>query len=73
MAAVCAELDIAIVAHTPLGRGMLSGRFKSAGDIPPPTDMLSRFPRFQPGNFEKNLEIVHEIGKLADKKNVTKV
>lgn len=33
--------------------------------------ILKGFPRFQPGNFEKNLDIVKEVEKVAEKKGVT--
>lgn len=33
--------------------------------------MVKNFPRFQPGNFEKNMELVHEVEKVAKRKGVT--
>lgn len=33
--------------------------------------MLKKFPRFQPGNFEKNLELVAKVEKVAKNKGVT--
>ncbi|KAI1454754.1 putative aldo/keto reductase [Annulohypoxylon moriforme] len=70
VAATCAELGIPIVAHTPLGAGMLTGQIKSLDDLPPDS-FLRTFPRFQPENFHKNLELVAEIEKLAKSKGVT--
>jgi pyridoxine 4-dehydrogenase len=71
VADTCAELGIPIVAYSPLGRGFLSGKFKSLDDIPD-GEIFKTFDRFQPGNFEKNLQIVHELDKIAQKKGVTK-
>ncbi|KAI1840578.1 hypothetical protein JX266_013242 [Neoarthrinium moseri] len=66
----CAELGIPIVAHTPLGAGMLTGQLKSLNDLP--SGHYPRvFPRFQPANFEKNLGLVAELEKLAKLKRVT--
>lgn len=33
--------------------------------------MMKQFPRFQPGNFEKNLELVAEVEKVAKSKGCT--
>jgi len=68
VATTCAELGIPIVAYSPLGRGFLTGQIKSPSDIPD-DDMRKTYPRFQPGTFEKNFELVREIEKLASKKN----
>lgn len=68
VATTCAELGIPIVAYSPLGRGFLTGQIKSPSDIPD-DDMRKSYPRFQPGTFEKNFELVREIEKLAVRKN----
>ncbi|KAH0562166.1 hypothetical protein GP486_003140 [Trichoglossum hirsutum] len=67
VAATCAELGIPIVAYSPLGRGFLTGQFKSLGDLPV-GDIRRHFPRFSPENFPKNIELLHELEKLAEKK-----
>ncbi|KAI9815876.1 MAG: Pyridoxine 4-dehydrogenase [Thelocarpon impressellum] len=69
-AATCAELGIPVVAYSPLGRGFLTGEIKSPADIPE-GDFRKHLPRFQPGAFEKNLELVREVEKLAAKKGCT--
>lgn len=67
IAATCAELEIPIVAYSPLGRGFLTGEIKSLNDIPD-GDFRRTMPRFQPDAFGKNLEMVEELQKLAKKK-----
>lgn len=64
------ELGIGFVAYSPLGRGFLSGNFKSADDIPA-DDRRRMFPRFQGENFKKNLDLVHKLEALAEQRKVT--
>ena len=64
------ELEIGFVAYSPLGRGFLSGRFRSPDDLPE-DDFRRRNPRFQPGNFERNLELVERVEQIAAEKGVT--
>jgi aryl-alcohol dehydrogenase-like predicted oxidoreductase len=64
------ELDIAFVSYSPLGRGFLTGQFKSVSDLPP-DDYRHNAPRFQGDNFEKNLELVRKIEELASARNCT--
>lgn len=60
IAAACGELGIPLVAHTPLGAGMLTGNIKTVADLP--AGHYPRvFPRFQPDNLEKNLSLVTEL------------
>ena len=70
IAAACKELDIPLVAYSPLGRGFLTGQIKTLEDIPE-GDHRRGLPRFQPGNFEKNMELVKELQGIADKKGCT--
>jgi aryl-alcohol dehydrogenase-like predicted oxidoreductase len=63
-------LGIAFVAYSPLGRGFLTGQIKKFEDLDP-SDYRRNSPRFQAGNFEKNLELVKKIEQLATKKNCT--
>lgn len=70
VAETCAELGIAIVAHTPLGAGMLTGQIDSLDDLPK-DDHRHRFPRWQPDAFQKNLDLVRGIKKLAAAKGCT--
>ena len=64
------ELGIGFVAYSPLGRGFLSGRFRSPDDIPE-DDFRRHNPRFQGENLERNLQIVDRVRELADEQGVT--
>ena len=64
------ELGIGFVAYSPLGRGFLTGQFKSLEDIPV-GDYRRNSPRFQGENFYKNLELVKHIEALAQVKRAT--
>ena len=64
------ELGIGFVSYSPLGRGFLTGDIKTPDDFPA-DDFRKSIPRFQGGNFYKNLELVHEIQKLANEKEIT--
>ncbi|KAI7969204.1 hypothetical protein EIK77_006109 [Talaromyces pinophilus] len=70
VAAICGELGIVLVAHTPLGAGMLTGQFKSLDDVPE-NDYHRHFPRWQPENFDKNLLLVEELKTFAKEKGCT--
>ena len=70
VAQACADLDIVMEAHTPLGAGMLTGKIKSLDDMAP-NDYHRHFPRFQPENFGANLQLVDKVGELAKKKDCT--
>jgi aryl-alcohol dehydrogenase-like predicted oxidoreductase len=64
------ELGIGFVAYSPLGRGFLTGRFHKFEDLPE-NDFRRRNPRFQGENFQKNLDLLHEIEGMADVKGIT--
>nr|HPQ45429.1 aldo/keto reductase [Syntrophales bacterium] len=63
----CVELGISLVAYSPLGRGMLTGRYISTNDLPTSeTDYRAQMqPRFQSGNIEANLKLVEAIKEVA--------
>ncbi|HKX18506.1 MAG TPA: aldo/keto reductase [bacterium] len=67
---VCRELGIGFVAYSPLGRGFLTGRFRKPDDVPA-DDRRRAMPRFQPGNFEQNLELLTQTEDLAREKGCT--
>lgn len=65
-----AELGIGFVPYSPLGRGFLTGTAKPAGEYDE-TDMRRTDPRWQPGNFEKNVEATRLLIELAESKGGT--
>jgi aryl-alcohol dehydrogenase-like predicted oxidoreductase len=64
------ELGIGFVSYSPLGRGFLTGRFKSDGDFLE-GDFRRVSPRFQPGNFQKNLNLLNRVEGIAKELGVT--
>jgi len=66
----CRELDIGFVPFSPLGRGFLTGRFTKFEDLPE-DDFRRRQPRFQGENFQKNLDLVRHVERVASKKGCT--
>ncbi|MFI5102382.1 MAG: aldo/keto reductase [Terriglobales bacterium] len=63
----CRELGIGFVAYSPLGRGFLTGQFKTFEDLA--ADDYRRFsPRFQGENFQKNLDLVKKVEEIAREK-----
>ncbi|CAG8651199.1 3157_t:CDS:2, partial [Scutellospora calospora] len=66
----CEKLGITIVAYSPLGRGFLTGRFKSNADFEE-NDFRKNHPRFMDENLVKILELVDKLNVLAKKKGIT--
>jgi aryl-alcohol dehydrogenase-like predicted oxidoreductase len=64
------ELGIGFVAYSPLGRGFLTGSFRTIDDLAP-DDYRRNAPRFQGENFQKNLDLVKAIEAIADEKHCT--
>ena len=58
------------MAYSPLGRGFLTGAFKSPDDFAP-DDYRRDSPRFQGKNFTRNLQLVTQVEKLAAEQSVT--
>jgi aryl-alcohol dehydrogenase-like predicted oxidoreductase len=67
---VCRQLGIGFVAYSPLGRGFLTGRFRSLDDLPA-DDYRRHSPRFQGENFQKNLDLVRRVEEIARRKKAT--
>ena len=65
------ELGIGFVAYSPLGRGFLTGAYRSAADLPEGDTRASRFPRFSEANFDRNLALVDRVVELAGRKGCT--
>ncbi|KAG6294633.1 hypothetical protein E4U45_006313 [Claviceps purpurea] len=70
IAKACAEHHIPILAYSPLGRGVLTGKYKSLSDTKH-LGMVTGWPRFQPGAFEHNLKLVHQVEAIAETKGCT--
>lgn len=67
---LCRELGIGFVAYSPLGRGFLTGRFRTFEDLPE-DDYRRNSPRFQGENFQKNLDLVERVEEIARRKQCT--
>ena len=67
---VCRELGIGFVPYSPLGRGFLTGQFKSPDDLPE-DDYRRHSPRFQGEAFRRNLDLVRAIEEMAQDKGCT--
>jgi aryl-alcohol dehydrogenase-like predicted oxidoreductase len=63
-------LGIGFVPYSPLGRGFLTGRFRSPDDLPA-GDWRRMNPRFQGENFQRNLALVAQVQELAREKGCT--
>ncbi len=66
----CRDLGIGLVPYSPLGRGILTGTVKNTGEFGP-KDFRRVSPRFQGENFDKNLQLVERIERIAAEKNCT--
>jgi len=64
------ELGIAFVAYAPLGRGLLTAHVEENASLAE-TDTRRRHPRFAAGNLARNMDLVHRIGAIAQRKNCT--
>jgi aryl-alcohol dehydrogenase-like predicted oxidoreductase len=64
------ELNIGLVAYSPLGRGFLTGQIKKYEDLQE-NDFRRYSPRFMGENFQKNLELVKKVEEIAERKNCT--
>ena len=62
--AACRHNGVAFVAYSPLGRGFLTGAFKTPEDLPA-DDYRRHSPRFQGENFARNLDLVKAVQRLA--------
>ena len=72
VAATCAELQIPIVAYSPLMRGALTGEFPNSNAEIPKDDFRKHLPKFQDDVLSTNMRLTQEVEKLAHKKGCTK-
>ena len=68
--AACRRLGVGFVAYSPLGRGFLTGAFRSPADFPA-DDYRRHSPRFQGENLQKNLALVEQVRALATARGCT--
>ena len=66
----CRELGIGFVPYSPLGRGFLSGRFKSPDELDA-NDFRRHGPRFTGENLDANLKLAGKVAEIAQEKGVT--
>jgi aryl-alcohol dehydrogenase-like predicted oxidoreductase len=66
----CRELGIGFVPYSPLGRGFLSGRFKSPDDLDQ-GDFRRHGPRFTGENLDANLKLAGKVAEIAQEKGIT--
>ena len=66
----CRELGIGFVPYSPLGRGFLSGRFKSPEELDK-NDFRRHGPRFSGENLEANLKLAEKVAEIAEEKGIT--
>jgi aryl-alcohol dehydrogenase-like predicted oxidoreductase len=66
----CREFNMGFMAYSPLGRGFLAGIVHSEKDLTD-GDGRSNHPRFQPGNLEKNVDLLGQFEELAKEKDAT--
>ena len=64
------ELGIGFVPYSPLGRGFLTGAYRTIEDLPA-DDYRRNSPRFQGENFARNLALVSQIQSMAATKGCT--
>jgi aryl-alcohol dehydrogenase-like predicted oxidoreductase len=68
--AACRELGIGFVAYSPLGRGLLTGRFRTPADLSP-GDWRHSSSRFQGKNIQANLDLARPVFEMAEAKGCT--
>jgi aryl-alcohol dehydrogenase-like predicted oxidoreductase len=66
----CRELGIGFVPYAPLGRGFLSGRFKSPEELDE-DDFRRNGPRFTGTNLDTNLKLAAKVEEIATEKGIT--
>ncbi|KAJ1309071.1 hypothetical protein OPQ81_004750 [Rhizoctonia solani] len=64
------ELGVAVVAYSPLGRGLLTGQITSNADIPG-DDFRKHIPKYSEANFPKIISLVNKIKDIGKKHNAT--
>ncbi|KAK7052003.1 Aldo/keto reductase [Favolaschia claudopus] len=66
----CRELGVAVIAYSPIGRGLLSGQIRSPDDLPA-DDFRRQVPRYNATNFPNILKIADGLADIGKKYNAT--
>ncbi|MFG1806284.1 aldo/keto reductase [Streptomyces sp. NPDC049040] len=66
-----ADLGVAFVPYSPLGRGFLTGAFQDAGSELPEGDLRRRQPRFTGDNARRNAELLEPLRRTAKAHDAT--
>ncbi|UQC76452.1 aldo/keto reductase [Colletotrichum lupini] len=64
----CRELGVTTFAYSPLGRGIMTGRYKSVDDFEE-GDFRCQLPRYTGDNFKKNTQLVEEFAAVGREKH----
>jgi aryl-alcohol dehydrogenase-like predicted oxidoreductase len=64
------ELGVGLVAYSPIGRGLLTGRWRQQSDLSD-DDYRNLDPRFQGENLNRNIELVRRLEEMAAEKGCT--
>lgn len=67
----CRDLGVAFVAYSPLGRGLLTGAYRSQDDFDAGDYRMNVNPRFAGGALEKNLNLVDRLAVIAREKDAS--
>lgn len=59
----CHELGIAVVAFSPIGRGILTGQFRAHEDLP--DDLRRHYPKYAGKNFPEVMKLVRKLEEVA--------
>jgi aryl-alcohol dehydrogenase-like predicted oxidoreductase len=65
--AAAAELGVGLVAYSPLGRGMLTGAYRTPDDLPAEDARRRRYPRYDERNLDRNLALARRLFDLAER------
>jgi aryl-alcohol dehydrogenase-like predicted oxidoreductase len=71
MIPACRAVGASFVAYSPLGRGLLTGAYRSEKDFAKGDYRMAGNPRFSDGALEKNLRLVDAIAEIAERKRAT--
>jgi aryl-alcohol dehydrogenase-like predicted oxidoreductase len=66
----CREFNMGFMAYSPLGRGFFAGAVHDAKELSD-GDGRNGHPRFQPGNLERNLQLLAKFEQIAKEKGIT--